>query len=134
MKNWKFPPEVFWITPDGEVRDIIGHLTAMQEDPASYGFSFPPITKSEISRAFDALLLNRWVRGRLNGDKALFQVWSANNTTIGNIAGFLMLYRPHIKTVVIETGNPYRIWELKPIDIIEDRVLFNPKKKTRKKR
>lgn len=130
--RWVFPPDIFWITPDGEIREIIGHLTAMQQAPEAYGFMFPPHTKDEIDYAFSTLFRNSYVRGRysMQSEQAFFEVWAINRTVIDSILEFLSSYQNHIRAVMVEVWYPgHRIIEAALADVLSGRVLINPKRR-----
>lgn len=129
IKTWEFPPDIFWISPDGEIRDIVGHLSAVQQDPASYGFHFPPQTTEEINHVFTTLLMNRWVRGRFSSGQAYFQIWTVNRPALDSIAEFVRMFQSHIKLVAVEQVYPNRVWESTPKAFLSDTVIPNPKKK-----
>ena len=131
---WDFPPDVFWITPEGKVIEVIGHLTAIRSDPEFFGFAFPPRTESEVDKVFMELLTDHWIRGRVSGNKVYFQVGAVNRRVMDIIIEFLMAFRDHIDNVIIESAYPvWRSWELPIEDILEDRYpvawRLNPKKK-----
>lgn len=131
-RKWEFPPDIFWITPDGEVRDIIGHLTDMQQSPEAYGLMFPPQTRAEIDFAFQTLFTDSWVRGRYSMQKrqAFFEIWAINQTAVDSILEFLAYYHRHIKTIMVEIWYPgHKIIEATLDDVLNGRVLINPKKK-----
>ena len=37
MKDWDFPPHVFWLSPVGRTIESVGHLTAIQEQRDTFG-------------------------------------------------------------------------------------------------
>ena len=129
IKDWEFPPDIFWITPDGETMDIVGHLSAIQQDPGAYGFHFPPQTAEEINHVFTTLLRDNWVRGRFSSGEAYFQIWTINKPVLDSIVEFVSKFYGQIKLVAVEQVYPNRIYESTPKAFLSDRVIPNPKKK-----
>jgi branched-subunit amino acid aminotransferase/4-amino-4-deoxychorismate lyase len=134
--RYDFPPDVFWISPQGKVFDVVGHLSAIQERPQRFGFYFPPQTHQEIDKAFTSLLEQGWVRGRCSGDTAYFQILTATPESIGLIQDLVLSYRENVKNIAVETLDPMRAWEFNFSDFIGHRFpsvwQLNPKKGVKK--
>jgi len=92
-QKWVFPPHVFWISPQGEVLDIIGHLTAIQHDPHEFNLTYPPQTESEIDEAFDYILKEGWIRGRVSEPNVYFYFYRLSRNVLQNITDFLLFYQ-----------------------------------------
>lgn len=72
--EWTWPPDIFWITPEGVVVEVIGHMTAMQAHPETFGLDRAPTSKRDVDLAFLDLWSRGWVRGRFSDGKFSFQM------------------------------------------------------------
>ena len=107
-KGFEFPPEIFWITPDGGVLSIIGHLSAMQGRPSTFGLASSPETHAEIEDAFAKLFSEGWVRGRwsLVDQVASFHMERPRGGPMGNAYDFVVKYAAYIDKVEIDFADP----------------------------
>lgn len=94
-----FPPDIFWISPDGKYRDVIGHLTSIQAHPEAYGLHAAPDGKNEIQEALDTLFEQGWVRGRYSQGTFSFQMERPRGTPMGNAFDLVFLFEAHAKEV-----------------------------------
>jgi len=46
-KEYRLPPDIFWMRPDGKVMPVIGHGTDMMARPERYGLHVAPIDAPE---------------------------------------------------------------------------------------
>lgn len=107
-----YPPDIFWITPDGKVMDVIGHLTSMQSDPDTFGLAASPETKEEIEEAFEHLWTQGWVRGRFSDGTFSFQMERPRGLPMGNAYDLVVLHKPHAKKVEVEFADP-AAWKMR---------------------
>lgn len=105
-KAWQWPPDVFWISPDGAVIEVIGHLTALQAHPETYGFSYAPRTRAEIDKAFHEMFDAGWVRGRFSGGVLHTQMERPRGTSLGNVFDLILKFREHVQSVDVDFANP----------------------------
>lgn len=107
-----YPPDIFWITPDGKVMDVIGHLTAMQGDPEAFGLASSPVEKDEVDDAFGQLWSQGWVRGRFSDGTFSFQMERPRGLPMGNAYDMVATYRPHVKEIEVEFADP-SAWKMR---------------------
>ncbi len=101
-----FPPDIFWISPDGKYRDVIGHLTSLRAHPEAYGLSAVPQETGEIQDALDYLFEEGWVRGRYSSGTFSFQMERPRGTPMGNAFDFVFLFESHAKEVEVDFWDP----------------------------
>lgn len=105
-KSWEFPPDIFWITPDGVVIDIIGHVTAMQAHPETFGLDKAPTSRWEINEAFRVLWADGWVRGRFSGGTFHFQMERPRGKPLGNCFEMVLQWQEDARDVEIAFSEP----------------------------
>jgi hypothetical protein len=105
-KSWDFPPDIFWITPDGVAIDIIGHVTAMQARPETFGLHKSPTTKKEIDDAFRGLWAAGWVRGRFSDGTFYFQMERPRGKPLGNCFEMVLQFKSDAESVEISFADP----------------------------
>jgi hypothetical protein len=107
-KGFEFPPEIFWIKPGGGVLSIIGHLSAMQGRPSTFGLATSPETREEIEAAFSKLFGEGWVRGRFSlvDGVASFHIARPEAVPVGNARTFVMKYAAFVNKVEIDFYDP----------------------------
>jgi hypothetical protein len=98
----EWPPDIFWISPEGKVKGVIGHVTALQARPEAYGLPDPPIGAGAIDRALDDLFEAGWVRGRFSQGTFSFQMERPRGLPMGNAYAMVLLYRDEAKTVQVD--------------------------------
>lgn len=97
-----FPPDIFWISPEGKVRDIIGHVTAIQGHPEKYGFHAAPETPDEINGVLNILFIEGWVRGRFSSGVFSFQMERPRGTPMGNAYDLVVRFQEWVESVEID--------------------------------
>lgn len=103
---FEFPPDIFWIAPSGDARDIIGHVTSIQGHPEAYGFHAPPQTKEEIDEALTYLFQEGWVRGRFSSGKFSFQMERPRGTPMGNAYDLVRRFQDQATEVEVDFWDP----------------------------
>lgn len=106
QKRWSFPPDIFWITPDGVVINVIGHLTAIQGRPETFGLHASPVTKRQIDEAFLDLWASGWVRGRFSSGTFSFQMERPRSTPLGNAFNVVLEFQDHAEEVEVSFSDP----------------------------
>jgi len=102
-----FPPDIFWISPEGTIRSVIGHLTAIRAKPSVYGFHAAPETKREVEEALDLLFREGWVRGRWSGSGLFsFQMERPRGLPMGWAFEMVQRYQAHAKEVEVDFWDP----------------------------
>jgi len=104
--RWEWPPDVFWISPNGAVIEVIGHLTALQARPETYGLPAAPQTRAEIDVAFSDLFMLGWVRGRFADDTFHFQMGRPRGTPMGNAYYLALKFAEQMGRVDIDFADP----------------------------
>lgn len=99
---YQWPPDIFWISPDGKVREVIGHLTSLQAHPEAYGLTHPPVMKDEADDAFAFLFSEGWVRGRYSSGTFSFQMERPRGLPMGNAHAMVLLFEEHTKKVDVD--------------------------------
>lgn len=97
-----WPPDIFWISPEGKVRSVIGHLTSLQAKPESYGLPAAPRSPQEIEEAFGSLFAQGWVRGRFAAGVMSFQMERPRGLPMGNAHAMVELYQDEVRRVEID--------------------------------
>lgn len=101
-----FPPDIFWISPNGKVRDVIGHLTSLQAHPDAYGLPAAPETSEDIDTALCCLFEQGWVRGRYSSGTFSFQMERPRGTPMGNAFDLVFVYEAQAKEVDVDFWDP----------------------------
>jgi hypothetical protein len=102
----KFPPDIFWISPEGKVRDVIGHVTSIQGHPEVYGFHTAPETPEDIDEALNHLFAEGWVRGRFSSGVFSFQMERPRGTPMGNAYDLVCVFQKEVREVEVDFWNP----------------------------
>lgn len=102
----KFPPDIFWISPEGKVRDVIGHVTSIQGHPEAYGFHAAPETPEDIDVALRGLFEEGWVRGRFSSGIFSFQMERPRGTPMGNAYDLVRVFQKETEGVEVAFWNP----------------------------
>lgn len=97
-----WPPDIFWISPEGKVRDVIGHVTALQARPEAYGLPSAPRTPEEIDHALAGLFEAGWVRGRYSHGVMSLQMERPRGLPMGNAHALVLLYQNEVKRVEVD--------------------------------
>ena len=105
-ETWEFPPDIFWITPDGVVKDVIGHLTEMQANPDLFGLPASPETKEEVDAAFASVFGDGWVRGRTEDGLLNIQMERPRGLPMGNAFDMALKFRSQLTDVAVEFYDP----------------------------
>jgi len=106
MNPYDFPPDIFWISPDGHVIEVIGHLTALKAHPELFGFSRPPETKKDADDYFRTLFEAGWVRGRFSDATFHFQMERPRGLSLGGAYDLVVRYADQTDRVVIDFTSP----------------------------
>lgn len=106
QRSFKFPPDIFWIAPNGDARDIIGHVTSIQAHPEAYGFHDAPQTKEEIDEALTYLFQEGWVRGRFSSGRFSFQMERPRGTPMGNAHDLVLRFQDQAVEVEVDFWDP----------------------------
>jgi hypothetical protein len=106
--HWDLPPDVFWISPEGEVIEVIGHLTEIMEAPERFGLAAAPSTKEEADRTFAELMEQGWVRGRLSGSTFNFHILEPRTDALAASQAFVSRYAGHGRWVVVDFWRPIK--------------------------
>lgn len=101
-----FPPDIFWIRPDGFVYNVIGHLTGIKGKPEKYGLHSAPEGKAEEERALDGLFREGWVRGRFSDGTFSFQMERPRGTPMGNAHKLVLEFADQAKEVAVDFWDP----------------------------
>lgn len=101
-----FPPDIFWISPEGKVRDVIGHLSSLQAHPEAYGLHVAPETKEDINDALNYLFEAGWVRGRYSSGTFSFQMERPRGTPMGNAFDLVCVFEKSAKEVEVDFWHP----------------------------
>lgn len=102
----RFPPDIFWISPEGKVRDVIGHVTSIQGHPEKYGFHDAPQTPAEIDEAMNHLFEQGWVRGRFSSGVFSFQMERPRGTSMGNAYDLVCSFQKEATEVEVDFWAP----------------------------
>lgn len=105
-KSWDFPPDIFWITPDGIVIDVIGHLTAIQGHPETFGLHDSPKTKRQVDEVFRDLFAAGWVRGRCSNGTFSFQMERPRGVPLGNSFNMVLEFKGQATGVEVAFSDP----------------------------
>ncbi len=97
-----WPPDIFWISPEGKVLDVIGHVTSIQAKPEVYGLPATPETTVEIDQALAGLFEAGWVRGRFSHGVMSFQMERPRGLPMGNAHALVLLYQGQVKRVEVD--------------------------------
>lgn len=100
--QWAFPPDIFWISPAGQVIEGIGHLSMMQGSPEAFGMMESPQTPSEIDQAFRRLWTEGWVRGRFADPMWSFHMGRPKGDSLAVAQALVRKYRAHGKYVEVD--------------------------------
>lgn len=106
-KAFDFPPEIFWIKPDGRVLPVIGHLTAIQQRPSLFGFKESPTSAGDVDFSFGLLFEDGWVRGRFNlpDGVASFHMARPASVPVANARAYVLKYAAFIQKVEVDFAN-----------------------------
>ena len=104
--QFDWPPDIFWISPDGAVIEVIGHLTAMQARPDTFGLIGPPQTREEIDAAFQELFGRGWVRGRWSDGAFSLQMERPRGVPMGNAHELVLRFAAHAQEVDVDFADP----------------------------
>lgn len=107
MERWEFPPDIFWITPDGGIMSVIGHVTAIQQTPEAFGLHVAPETREEVSRALNDLWAQGWVRGRFSDGVFSFHMERPRGVTVGNAYDMVAKHSRHAEKVEVDFADPF---------------------------
>lgn len=136
-EEWIFPPDVLWITPDGVLIEVIGHLTAMQAHPETFSLPAAPTSKRDIDDAFQSLFASGWVRGRFSDGTFFFQMGRPRGSSLGGTHALVVEYARHASRVVVDFLPPYPPQDFTAKDFIEQRFPIswgiNPPRRGRSK-
>lgn len=105
-EDWNWPPDIFWISPDGTVIEVIGHLTAIQAKPRTFGLERSPVSKKEIDAVFLDLWSRGWVRGRFSDGKFSFQMERPRGDSVAAAFDLVMKFKNHTKWVDVDFSDP----------------------------
>lgn len=119
--EWAWPPEVFWLSPCGEVVEIIGHLTAMRENPERFGLPSPPRTKREIDEAFRFLWAHGWIRGRFSSGTFWFHLDRPRPDALARARILVSKFARFVDRVDIDFAEAWPARTLKSADFLDDR-------------
>lgn len=103
---WEFPPDIFWISPQGQVVEGVGHVSMMQERPEAFGFHAGPQGKREIDFALLGLWHRGWVRGRFAGETFSFQLDRPRGDSLVHAQDLVGRFARHVRWVEVDFGAP----------------------------
>jgi hypothetical protein len=122
MSPYEFPPDIFWISPDGGVYEVIGHLTAIQAKPELFELPSSPKTRAEVDRAFSALFEQGWVRGRFSDGTFYFQMGRPRGLSLAAAHGLVLKFQAQAKEVSVDFApGPYRPKDFSVEDFIDQK-------------
>lgn len=101
-----FPPDIFWISPEGQARSVIGHLTSIRAHPEAYGFHAAPERETEVQDALDSLFHQGWVRGRWSDGTFNFQMERPRGLPMGWAFEMVLRFQKYASKVEIDFWNP----------------------------
>jgi len=104
--RYDFPPDIFWISPEGLIRSVIGHLTALRAHPERYGLHLAPRTEEEVQSAMDRLFSEGWVRGRFSHGVFSFQMDRPRGVPMGNAYDLVLKYADDAREVDVDFWIP----------------------------
>lgn len=107
-ETWDFPPDVFWISLQGEVVEVVGHLTEIMEAPGKFGLAAAPASREEADRAFADLLAQGWVRGRRSGATFHFHILEPRTDALAVSQAFVRRFAGHGRWVVVDFWRPIK--------------------------
>ncbi len=136
-----FPPDIFWLTPEGAPVMGLGHISMIQRSPEAFGFHSPPETKGEQDAAITELLGGGWVRGRYTGDRFYFEMDRPRATPMKVAYDVVLRFERHGQDVVVDFPPPYTGFGGKPVlvkDFLDQKFPIawglNPRPKRRKRK
>lgn len=101
-----FPPDIFWISPEGEVLNVIGHVSSIQVKPKAYGLRVGPKDLNEIESVFNHLSKQGWVRGRYNSGTFSFQIDRPREIQLANAVDLVYRFQAQAKDVRVDFLDP----------------------------
>jgi len=122
MSPYDFPPDIFWLSPDGDAYEVIGHLTAIQAHPEIFGVDAPK-TKKEIDAVFSELFEDGWVRGRFSDRTFHFQMGRPRGLSLSAAHAIVLKCQKHATDVSIDfaPGAPWPPKDFSVDDFIEQK-------------
>lgn len=122
MSPYKFPPDIFWLSPDGGIYEVIGHLSAIQARPELFGLAASPKTRAEIGKAFGSLFEQGWVRGRFSDGTFYFQLERPRGLSLAAAHALVLKYKSHAKEVSVDfSPGPWRPKDFTAEDFIDQK-------------
>lgn len=105
-KPYEFPPDIFWISPQEKLMNIIGHVTDIKAKPEKYGFHAAPETKEEVEEYLAKLFEDGWLRGRFYAGKFEFQMERPRSLPMQHAYNLVEKWRDSASRVVIDFWLP----------------------------
>jgi hypothetical protein len=105
-RRFEFPPDVFWIKPNGQVMPVIGHLTAMQAKPEDFGLPAAPTSDETIDKAFTELWEEGWTRGRYGDGVLHIQMGEPAKTQMEYVRGLVEKHADQVSEVDVDFAHP----------------------------
>lgn len=105
-ERFVYPPDIFWISPDGAVVEVIGHLTAIQAQPETFGLAAAPRTRAEIDESFRELFEGGWVRGRYSDGAFDIQLDRPRGGPLGNAYDLVARFARFAQRVNVDFADP----------------------------
>jgi hypothetical protein len=105
LRPFTFPPDIFWISPDGKFKSVVGHMTAIQAHPERYGLHVSP-ERGDMDEVFGHLFGQGWVRGRYSDGIFSFQMERPRGTPMGNAFDMVFLFEDHAQEVEVDFWEP----------------------------
>lgn len=101
-----FPPDIFWISPEGKVREVVGHVTSIQSRPETYGLADAPKSKEEIDETLWGLFKEGWVRGRYHDGTFHIQMERPRALPMENAYILVKKFESEAKSVDVDFWDP----------------------------
>jgi hypothetical protein len=101
-----FPPDIFWITPEGKVREVVGHVTSIQARPEVYGLPDAPQGKAGIDQALGILFKEGWVRGRYHAGTFHIQMERPRALPMENAYMLVKKFQSEAEIVDVDFWDP----------------------------
>lgn len=105
-KPYEFPPDIFWISPEGKLMNVVGHVTDIKAKPEKYGFHDAPGTNEEIQEYLGCLFQTGWLRGRHYAGKFEFQMERPRSIPMEHAYTLVEKWRAHASKIVIDFWLP----------------------------
>ena len=105
-KSYEFPPDIFWVSPEGKLLNAVGHVTDIKAKPEKYGFHAAPENKEQIEEYLACLFEAGWLRGRFYSGKFEFQMERPRSIPMEHAYLLVEKYRFQTTKVIVDFWLP----------------------------